>query len=393
MARPARKGADDLAKGYTIGVTIFVKADGTLGLFENGLRQNVLFLYLLFKAAPNCRRVFLLNHGDGEPIEFGEELGLARDAIVRTAQVIDQLDYVVSIGAAMDRETVTALKSKGCKIINYKGGNGGVIAMEAIVAKPNPRPDAELYFDNDYYDAIWMTPQHIHTYRGWCETIYRCPVFETPQIWAPLLIESMDRDHRARYGYQPTKEPWRVGVMDPNITVMKTSHLPMLVCEVAYRRNPGAFRAMYITNTWQFREKVHFRTLFTALAAARAGVMTSEPRFVGPQFIADHCDAVVTHHWENGLNYLYYEVLYGGYPLIHNSEFLRGYGYYYNDFDAESGADALLRAHAEHSDRLTSYGRTNEELFRRLDPRTPATIAVHETLLTRIGTTTMDSAP
>jgi hypothetical protein len=377
----ARRDAGSRSKGYTIGVTIYVKADGTLSLFENGLRQNVLFLYLLFKNAANCRRVFLLNHGDGEPIEFGEELGLDRDAIVRTPQVIDQLDYVVSMGAALDRETVQTLKAKGCKIVCYKGGNGGVISMEAIVAKPNPRPDAELYFDHDYYDAIWMTPQHIHTYRGWCELLYRCPVYEAPQIWAPLLIETMDPAHRARYGYKPTREPWRIGVMDPNITVMKTSHLPMLVCEVAFRRDPKAFRAMYISNTWHFREKAHFRAFFTSLTAAKAGVMTSEPRFVGPQFIADHCDAVVTHHWENGLNYLYYEVLYGGYPLIHNSEFLRGYGYYYDDFDAESGADALLRAHAEHNDRLSDYKRTNESLFRRLDPSTQETIALHERLL------------
>jgi hypothetical protein len=373
-------------RGYTIGITIFVKADGTLALFENGLRQNVLFLYLLFQAAPNCKRVFLLNHGDGDPVEFGEELGIERGAIVRTTRdIVDQLDYVISMGAAMDRETVTALKAKGCTIVNYKGGNGGVIAMEAIVAKPNPRPDAELYFDSDYYDAIWMTPQHIHTYKGWCETLYRCPVFEVQQVWAPLLIEAMDAEHRARYGYKPTTDPWRVGVMDPNITVMKTSHLPMLVCEAAFRRRPEAFRAMYITNSWQFRERAHFRQFFTSLTAAQAGIMTSEPRFVGPQFIADHCNAVVTHHWENGLNYLYYEVLYGGYPLIHNSEFLTEYGYYYNAFDADSGADALLKAYAEHNDGLSAYERKNETLFRRLDPKTPETIEAHEQLLSLSG--------
>ena len=60
MARPS---------GYTIGITIFVNAQGQLALFENGLRQNVLFLYRLFKSSPQCESVFLLNHGDGEPTE------------------------------------------------------------------------------------------------------------------------------------------------------------------------------------------------------------------------------------------------------------------------------------------------------------------------------------
>ena len=79
-----------------------------------------------------------------------------------------------------------------------------------------------------------MTPQHIHTYRGWCELIYRCPVYEAPQVWCPLLIENADPEISARSLALPSrpKKPWRVGVMDPNITVMKTSpSSPMLVCE------------------------------------------------------------------------------------------------------------------------------------------------------------------
>lgn len=384
-AKAKAKASKSLESGYTVGITIFVKADGSLALFENGLRQNVLFMYQLFSAAPNCKRVYLLNHGDGRVPIVPEGLGLDPTAIVSTSDVMEELDYVIGLGAAMDRETVMGLKQRGCKVICYKGGNGGVISIEGMVAKPEPRADAELYFDHDYYDAIWMTPQHIHTYRGWCETIYRCPVYEVPQIWSPLMIETSDEDIRARFGYRKSNDPWRVGVMDPNITVMKTSHLPMLVCEAAFRRQPDAFKAMFITNAWQFREKPHFQSLAVSLQASKAGVMTIEGRFVGPHFIANHCDAIVTHHWENGLNYLYYEVLYGGYPLIHNSEFLKDYGYYYKDFDAESGADALLRAYAEHNDQLEDYKRRNAGLLHRLDPKTPETIAIHEQLLKRIS--------
>jgi hypothetical protein len=366
--------------GYTIGVTIYVPADGSLGLFENGLRQNVLFLYRMFKSAPNCARVYLLNHGDGEPVESGAELGVEPGAIVRTAQVIDELDYVIMVGAAMDRDTAMGLRERGCKMICYKGGNGGVISMEAVVARP-PRPDAERFFDTDFYDEIWMTPQHIHTYRGWCETLYRCPVIEVPQIWAPLMIETQDAETRKRFGYRPVSERWRVGVMDPNITVMKTSHMPMLVCEAAFRRRAEAFSAMYVTNGWPHREKSHFQLFTLSLQASKAGIMTLEPRFVAWSFLANHCDAVVTHHWENGLNYLYYEVLYGGYPLIHNSHFLKDYGYYYEDFDAESGADALLSAYRDHDARLEDYRGHNQGLLDRLHPESPDNIALHERLL------------
>jgi hypothetical protein len=324
--------------------------------------------------------VWLLNHGDGEPGEVPPGLGVAREDIVRTHEVLDALDYVIVIGAAMDRETVAALKARGCRIIAYKGGNGAVISMEAMIAKP-PRADAERYFDHADYDAVCMTPQHLATYRGWCETIYRRPVREVPQIWSPLLIEALAPGVRARFGWRAPSGPARIGILDPNITVMKTSHLPMLVCEAAYRRAPQAFAAIYVTNGWPHRDDPHFKSFTLSLSAAQAGVMTLEPRFVGLEFLADHCDAVVTHQWENGLNYLYYEALYGTYPLVHNSAFLRGLGYYYPDFDAEAGAQALLTALAEHPSRHTEHAERAKALFARLDPTSSANVTLHEGLL------------
>lgn len=113
--------------------------------------------------------------------------------------------------------------------------------------------------------------------------------------------------------------------------------------------------------------------------------MTLEPRFVGIDMVANHCDAVVTHQWENGLNYLYYEVLYGGYPLIHNSPFLKEYGYYYEDFNAGSGGELLLTARREHEANLTQYKKDVGKLLASVDPNSNAVIKRHESLLSSIG--------
>lgn len=369
---------------YTVGISIWVHANGDLGLYENGLRQNVIFLYNLFKNAPNCRRVYLLNHGDGLPGEIPAGIPIKHGDIVRSNQIVEKLDYVIVMGSSLDVATVERFKAAKTKIICYKGGNGIIIAMEAIIANP-PRADAERYFDRDYYDAIWMTPQHINSYKSYCETIYRCPVFEVPQVWQPMFLDARLHTLTTPFGYQRGETKKRIGILDPNITVMKTSHMPVLVCEAAYRRHPELFKAIYVTNAIQFMAHPHFSSFAARLECFKKGIATVEQRYVTADFLANHTDAVVTHHWENGLNYLYYDVLYGGYPLIHNSEFLTDFGYYYESFDADSGAEALLRALREHDQNLDAYRTQSAKLIAKVNAVAPHNIAIHEALLKQLS--------
>lgn len=372
-------------QGYTVGITIYVGKDGELGLYENGLRQNVVFLWQLFDAAPGCARALLLNHGDGEFTGWPAGLGMERAEVVRTSdEVLDTLDNLIVLGAAVEPDLLRRARERGVRVIGYKGGNAAIISIEAMVAKP-PRPDAERYFDAGCYDALWLTPQHMPTYAGWARTVYRAPVHQVPQIWAPTFIDNRRADLGDRFGYRPDEDgvtrPWRVGIMEPNITVMKTSHLPMLVCEAAYRHRPDMFQAAYVTNALQLSDVPHFVSFSNALSIVKSGRMTFEPRFVSADFLANHADAIVVHQWENALNYLYYEVLHGGYPLIHNSHLLRDVGYYYPDFAADIGGQVLVEAWQRHDAELESYRKKVAGLTARLAPTSPANIELHERLL------------
>ena len=55
-------------------------------------------------------------------------------------------------------------------------------------------------------------------------------------------------------------------------------------------------------------------------------------------------DMVLHHQWENDLNYMYWDTLYLGYPLIHNSKRIQEAGYYFKDFDPADGGEAILAA-------------------------------------------------
>lgn len=362
---------------YRLGITVSVKPDGDLGFFENGLKQNVWFLYELFRRSPNCEAAFLLNDSGHTP-KVPDWMDLNPARIVPTLEA-GKLDYVIGAGTDIALPIMRHLREHGTRCIAFKGGNSAVMSMEAIAGRPEPSPGAECYNDYQMWDAIWMTPQHENTYRSWCETLYRVPIHVVPQIWAPTFI---DRTKIDGWGYEPGREKWRVASMDPNNTVMKTSHWPALIMERAYRFEPELWEAFYITNAVQFKDYLPFKTFMLALSASSAetghGKMTVEQRFLTSQFLA-HAEAVVTHQWENDLNYLYYDVLYGGYPLIHNSPSLRNFGYHYTSFDAGAGAEALLYAKAMHDKNLKSYKEDVGVLLASVRPE--GSIDLHEALL------------
>ena len=365
---------------YRVGVTISIKEGGDLALFSNGLRQNVLFMYKLFESAPNCADVFLISDKIvGDDIK-GDLFGVPREKIVRIEDVVDQLDYLIVLGSSVRTEALRDARSRGVKTFLYKGGNGGVLSMEGIAARP-PKPTAEVYDDYDCYDQIWITPQHMRTYAGWCKTVYRCPVIEVPQVWSPLFSGVIGGSEAVKFGFNPPEKAWRIGVMDPNNTVMKTSHYPMLVTEAAFRKRPDMIASLMVSNSAKYAEHDHFRRFANLLTLQTAGKLSVEHRYISWVFLAKYCDAVVTHHWENGLNYMYYDVLYGNYPLIHNSEFLKDYGYYYEDFNPESGAETLIRAYKTHATNLKAYEKKNRKLFAQLDPTAQHNIDLHEGLM------------
>lgn len=369
-------------KPYTIGLTMHVKPDGDLGLFENGLKQNVQYLFKLFKSSPNCKKALLITTSRVLPI-IPDWLELDRSEIVVMEDGASEVDFLVGIGTAIDKPHIETVRKRGGKTIAYKGGNGAVMNMEALGSNGyhggKHGEGSESYYDFDSFDQVWITPQHSHTGKSWYETIYKCPVHVVPQVWSPEIIEATKT---AGFGWKRPTEGWRIASFDPNNTVMKTSHWPMLICENAFRQNPEAFKAFYITNTTQFVENSAFKSFALALTSAHArnpadtgSVMSFERRYLTSQYLGENCDAVVTHQWENELNYLYYDVLWGGYPLIHNSQALKQYGYFYPSFNAQAGAEALLRAVEKHR------GKRPMGLFESLSPTNPDLRAVHERLL------------
>jgi hypothetical protein len=76
-------------------------------------------------------------------------------------------------------------------------------------------------------------------------------------------------------------------------------------------------------------------------------------------------DIAVSHQWGNPLNYLYFDLAWLGYPIIHNAHLCNDVGYYYPDFNYVDGSEILNFAINNHDNNLDKYIMNNRTAINR----------------------------
>jgi hypothetical protein len=202
-------------------------------------------------------------------------------------------------------------------------------------------------------------------------------VVEVPYLWSSEFVDrriATLEQHGLTFGFNAPEgaaepAPLKVAIFEPNISVLKTSAIPMLVCDEAYRADPSAITSLRVLNSAHMVDHLTFNFLANSLDIVKAGLAIFEGRHDFPAFMAQHCNAVVSHQWNNDQNYLYLDALYGSYPLIHNSEWVgTRAGYYFPHFDIDAGAQQLLHAARHHHENLPAYRRDAQALLRAVSP-------------------------
>jgi hypothetical protein len=350
--------------GHRIGITIVghtaarpVAVDHAL--WSSGLIQNVVFLARLLHRLADVETVALVACGGQEGAHpLAETFGLP---CIEEENAAAAFDIVIELGARCAPAVVDQLRRNGGKIVSYMAGNVLAMNFEAVACHV---PHGEI-LSTDGFDAVWITPQHWRMNRAYARMTRSDAVFEAPHIWAPdiLQLSAARQGKRLFWNNARAGEPMRVGVFDPNVNVLKTFHLPLMACEVAYRSRPNVVDRVLLFSATQLRELPHFIELCGATDIFRAGKLFVEERYPLTEMLGWHIDAIVTHQWENGLNYLYWDALYAGYPLIHNAAAIADVGYYFKDFDPQDGARALTEAFERHS---AEYAQTRPKVLEAL---------------------------
>jgi len=365
--------------GLRIGITIGLREPAET-LWNNGIKQNAVFLAEALAHCPNVASVKLANT-TAVPITDALPWDLKRWPTVAFDASQDQFDVLIELGGQIDAAQTDALKRRGGRLVSYCCGFEYVHAMESIVFD---RPLwGEHLFVNQRYDDIWMVPQVDRISRSYFEVLRRREARAVPFVWSPVFLEERSATLPDGGICRPRGDRGRrLTVMEPNIDVVKFCLYPILIAEAAYRQRPDSIELLQVTNAEGIaRNSLEFITLMNQLDIVREHKAVFLGRHETPRFLAENTDIVVSHQWENPLNYFYLEVCWQGFALVHNAELCPELGYFYPGNDVDAGSAQLLRVLGEHDVAIDAYRALQRERIARFLPGAAALTARYAELL------------
>lgn len=369
-------------KKLSIGISIAPVEQFTI--WSSGHNQNIAFLLQLLMRSPVVERLCLLNAGALDSLPSSMAFDHVPIPLIRPHEVTHEIDLVIEMGALLADDWVGHVKRLGAKVVTFLVGNTFAGNLQAMLFG---RDGALIFNKPELRDEIWTLPQYEKSCIPMLQTTTRRPVVAMPHIWSPMFLDNQvrQRSEQAKaFGFDPIRSHresrgWRVGIFEPNISVTKNCTIPMLVCEHAYRINADSVSSMMVMNSFHMKEHATFYQFASNLDLTRHGKASYEPRYIFSDCMADFTlDAVACHQWENEQNYLYYDALHGGYPLIHNSPFLNkaGVGIFYPGFSAKQGGDALIEAWKQPPEYWQDYKQNAANFLQTLHPEHPENIRI-----------------
>jgi hypothetical protein len=375
-------------KNLKIGITLGLQSN-TESIWTNGMKQNVLMFVHLLKQSENNYEVCILNTVD---VDFSEQ----RPSYLKDIDIYNfkekymDMDLIVMMGAQVYEEDIKKFKvDKNKRFIGYKCGNNYVIHMENVMFKENKK----RYFEYETtFDELWYIPQQHETNSGFFSTLYRTNAFIVPFIWhnkflleAVVGIESGFKEGRYSKGYKynPDKEKKVLGIMEPNINVVKYALIPAMVAEESYRTETGKNKIdkLMITNGDKLKENYEFMSIIKTFDLYEDKKITAESRYQTSFVLTQYFDILLCHQVLNPLNYLYLDAAYLGYPVLHNAPLCKDLGYYYENSDTKEGAKMLNYILTEHDNNILEYHKRNDIVLQRYHADNQELIETYDKLI------------
>lgn len=358
-------------------------------LFCNGIRQNVLYLgELLLNIGYDT--FFSCNKPITKELIDKMSYDLRFKFIPNEKILSNNFDVVISIGYELELNIIKILKLMKTKIVSYNCGNNYIIDSECMLYNQHPSKKNQVNYIKKNglipYDIIWSIPQMVNTNQYYWSILMRTKCIEVPFVWSNSSIKLATISENKTYTdflYVNKGNEKKIVIFEPNISIMKWCGPALLVCEDAYRKsindnkndnkennnedkneeNKNKIKQVFLNNMHNKGNDKSINTFnmdaFTLfvnnLDLCVDGKISIESRFNSLLFISTFADIAVSHQWENNLNYLYFDLAWMGWPIVHNASLCKDVGYYYDQFNYEEGGDKLIDCINNHDKNINEY--------------------------------------
>ena len=376
-----------------VGITFDMPKD-VKSLFSNGIRQNVLyFTELLLNIGYECYLIIvdekLENTEEIKKMAYNKDLKISKYSEILS----DNFDIIFIFGYDVPKKNVEILKYMNTKIVKYLCGNSYMIDSEKILYNQHKDHNGFTYVshnDEKLYDQLWAIPQMINTNQYYYQTLFRSKCIEVPFIWSnkSVFLTSVSEniqedDFLYKKGGNANK---KIAIFEPNISIMKWCFPALLVCENSYRNNTNIER-VFLNNITDNKGTINdfnidaLNKIVKTLDLFRDNKISIESRYNTLYFMKNYADIAVSHQLENPLNYLYFDLAWMGWPIVHNASLCKDVGYYYEGFNYEMGGKVLLDVILNHDSNCHEYLEKNRKILERYLPTNKELQEKYKTLI------------
>jgi len=306
-------------------------------------------------------------------------------------EVFSTTDLMITLGTSFPQETIERFKAQGPnkRLVKYMCGNSYVIEMERSIFKEGD--DLGIAPWDVGADEVWYVPQQGYHNHYYYRSIFRTNrVYPVPFVWDPMFLLQEVAKYKASNRKLPVyyknidQSKKRLASFEPNMNTVKYSMIPILAAEETYRRGTE-FDKMYVASGKGLLKNSYYKSMINTLDLVKnnpkAPKLQFTSRYPVAHYLAETTELVVSHQWENPLNYSYLDVMYLGFPLIHNATMIQDAGYFYNDCNIEEAADKIEWALKHHDQHTKEYFERNKKVIDRYRTSNTAMVDLYDKLI------------
>lgn len=356
-----------------IGVTLSLTEEYE-SMWVNGIKLNVLNLVKTLSQIDGYD-VFILETGSKVTDLTKVTWDYNKYRIYKLSDKINEVDIIFMLGTSFPSKFVLDIKQKRphVKIIKYQCGNNYVVDMERVIF--DTAKEALPSWDIGH-DETWMIPQQEYQNMEYFKLVYRHQdhqIKTVPFVWDPEHIQRASDLLKAGGKKYPEYQPKdradkKLSIMEPNLNVVKWSMIPIMIAEKMYREfGEGAFKQLYVASGQKILQSSYYKQMIKSFDLVRHNppLIKYIGRYPAAVFFAEETDVVLSHQWENPLNYAYLDAMYFGYPLVHNADMIKDAGYYYEGFDVTAGYNQLKDVLENYDNDIENQKEKNNKVLQR----------------------------